>query len=305
MPPGGFGSDQGDSAIAPRSFPTDVNRVNAVSETVATLPPNSEHKMRDAATHLAFLKHSSPARPVKEPAFGARPISASIPSLTDSSSGTMSSSPDDDHTKNASMPPSTAAIGVDSLLMAAYAMTELQEVSEAPMTPKKIKSSVPFKSPKRKSHPTPLEHQFDDADDVECSEESDDTEDDRMDTKGARLMTPNDMRQVKRTRVGTVERKPPKTGELPATLDTTPRLEKPPSDSEEEEGDLSPDNSTQPSPEESIQATSAMTPQTTKKSSSVVGGLTPVTARCIDFQHMGMAEAADMDEKKEEDMATA
>lgn len=52
MPPGGFGSDQGDSAIAPRSFPTDVNRVNAVSETVATLPPNSEHKMRDAATHL-------------------------------------------------------------------------------------------------------------------------------------------------------------------------------------------------------------------------------------------------------------
>ena len=253
----------------------------------------------------AFLKHSSPARPVKEPACGDRPISSSIPSLTDSSSGTMSSSPDDDHAKKMEMTPSNAAIaiGVDSLLMAAYAMTELKEVSETPMTPKKIKATVPFKSPKRKSHPKPLEHQFDDADDVECSEESDDTEEDRTDTKGARLMTPNDMRQVKRTRVGTVERKPPKTGALPATLDTTPRLEKPPSDSEEEE-DLSPDDSTQPSPEESIQAASAMTPQTTKKSASV-GGLTPVTARCIDFQHMGMAEAADMDEKKEEDMATA
>jgi hypothetical protein len=52
MPPGGFGSDQGDSAIAPRSLAADVNRVNTVTETVVTLPPNSEHKMRDAATHL-------------------------------------------------------------------------------------------------------------------------------------------------------------------------------------------------------------------------------------------------------------
>lgn len=183
-------------------------------------------------------------------------------------------------------------------------MTELKEASEIPTTPQKDKSSVSFKSPKRKSHPKPLENQFDDADDVECSEESDDNGREQMETKGSRLMTPSDVRQVKRTRVGTVERKPPATGVLPDTLDTTPRLEKPPSDSEED--DLSPDNSTQPSPEESIQATSTTTPKTSKKPTSISGGLTPVTARCIDFQHMGMAESMDaMDEKKEEDIATA
>ena len=249
----------------------------------------------------AFLKHSSPARPVKPPDCVVRTVSSSIPSLADSSSGTISSSPDDDPGKKVAIPPSNAAIGVDSLLMAAYAMTELQ--SETPTTPQKPVFSVPFKSPKRKSHPTPLDNQFDDADDVEFSEESDDTGREDLETKGSRMMTPSDMRQVKRTRVGTVERKPT-AGVVPDTLDTTPRLEKPPSDSEEEEP--SPDDSTQPSPEDSIQVTSTTTPQTSRKASDVRGGLTPVTVRCIDFQHMGMAEASDaMDEKKEEDAATA
>lgn len=52
LPPGGFGGDPGDSAIAPRSFAADIHRINALAENVVTLPPNSEHKMRDAATHL-------------------------------------------------------------------------------------------------------------------------------------------------------------------------------------------------------------------------------------------------------------
>jgi hypothetical protein len=249
------------------------------------------------------LKHSSPVRPAKRPSFEAtRDISSCIPSLTDSSSGTVSSSPDEDPGKLTSALPKAAA-GVDSLLLAAYAMTELQEATATPATPQKSKPAVPFRSPKRKSHPAPLDDQFDDADDASFSDESDGIQADQMDSKGSRLMTPNDMRQVKRTRVGTVERNPPTTASnVLDELDKTPRPEKPPSDSEED-GAESPGED-HPSPEESVKGTSMMTPKATKKSTAV-GGLTPVTARCIDFQHMGMTETVDMDEKKEEDTTTA
>lgn len=249
------------------------------------------------------MKHSSPVRPTKQPTgnFEAtQEISSCIPSLTDSSSGTVSSSPDEETEKVSALP--KAAAGVDSLLLAAYAMTELQEATATPVTPKKSIQTVPFRSPKRKSHPAPLEDQFDDADDAEFSDESDNIESDQMDSKGDRLMTPNDMRQVKRTRVGTIERNPPTTASrVLDEIDKTPRPEKPPSDSEED-GAESPGEE-HPSPEESVKGTSMMTPKTTKKSAAA-GGLTPVTARCIDFQHMGMTETVDMDEKKE-DITTA
>ena len=213
----------------------------------------------------------------------------------------MSSSPDEDSDKKISVPPCNTSIGVNSLLLAAYAMTELHESASAPATPQKAKHSSTFRSPKRKSHPTPLQDQFDNADEAECSEESDDADSDNIDVNGSALMTPECLRHVKRTRVGTVERKAPLTASLPLNIDPKLRPEKPPSDSEEDE--LSDDDKSHPSPEDSLQRTTLATTPKTSSKPVTNSGLTPVSARCIDFQHMGMGESANVDEKKKGDMA--
>lgn len=233
-----------------------------------------------------------------------------MPSLATSSSGT-SSSPDAGEKKTIEPPKKSG--GVNTLLMAAYAMTELGEKGEnntkqlsksAPATPEKRKSKA-LCSPKRKSGSTvsgsTFDDQFADADDVMDEDPSGQPE-----KKGPPIMTPGDMRRVKRTRVGTVERKPPTSISNPAPFDATPRTEKPTtSDSEEsEKNNDSCEEQEQPSPEMPKPKDHIMSTPTAKKDAKTIGDLTPVTARCIDFRHMGMGDKETHDEKKDDTVLT-
>lgn len=233
-----------------------------------------------------------------------------MPSLATSSSGT-SSSPDAGEKKTIEPPKKSG--GVNTLLMAAYAMTELGEKDEsnakklsrsAPATPEKRKSKA-LCSPKRKSGTavvgSTFDDQFADADDMEEDVSS------QPEKKGPPIMTPGDMRRVKRTRVGTVERKPPISNPPPAPFDATPRTEKPTtSDSEEsEKNNDSSEEQEQPSPETLPKPKDhIMSTPTAQKDAKTIGDLTPVTARCIDFRHMGMGDKETHDEKKDDTVLT-
>jgi hypothetical protein len=81
-------------------------------------------------------------------------------------------------------------------------------------------------------------------------------------------------------------------------LDTTPRVENVLSDSEDD-GDESCDQ-VQSSPEVVVYPNMMDTPHKRIAIETSPCGLTPVTARCIDFQQMGMTENEDIDEKKDE-----
>jgi hypothetical protein len=126
-----------------------------------------------------------------------------MPALTQSSSGT-SSSPDNipgdsEKVLSSSLPRST--VGVDSLLMAAYAITELH--GTAPNESKEENANVAFRSPKRKSHPTPINDQFDDADDAGSCEDIDENKELKSEAQKQTCMqpsTPSESRQFKRTR---------------------------------------------------------------------------------------------------------
>jgi hypothetical protein len=225
-----------------------------------------------------------------------------MPSLAASFSG-ASSSPDDDK-KSTGGPPHGNGGGVNSLLMAAYAMTELSSDAIPPTTPSKKKpAAVPFKSPKRKSSGGTVQDQFADADGEGREEEMSDSQAAHFQKKGPPAMTPSDLRQIKRTRVGTVERRPTVHSST-KDFDATPRPEKPASDSSEEE-DNSPvkdeSEEEQQSPEEAFSNDMQMTTPKIAKQPKLIGALTPVTARCIDFQHMDVAEKDGPVEEKKED----
>jgi hypothetical protein len=216
--------------------------------------------------------------------------------LAASSSG-ASSSPDEDAAKKKA--PLTPGGGVNTLLLAAYAMTELGESKAPPKTPEKKINTVPYRSPKRKLL-TPVADQFADADSVHPEDhmEIDATE------KLPPLGTPKETRNNKRTRVGTVERKPASTSDPP--FDKTPRAERHSNDSSEEDEQESPEKEVESSPEEISNSNCANTPK--MKTNSGIGIMTPVSARCLDFQHMGVADKsvrdATMDEKKEDTQVT-
>lgn len=228
-----------------------------------------------------------------------------MPSLAASSSG-ASSSPDDDK-KSTGGPPRGKGGGVNSLLMAAYAMTELCSDTKPPTTPNK-KKPVPFKSPKRKSSGGTVEDQFADADDEMREAEMAEAQAAaaaHLEKKGPPTMTPSDLRQIKRTRMGTVEKRPPvHTGSSTKDFDATPRPEKPAVDSSSEE-DNSPlkeeSEEEQQSPEGAHSKDIQMTTPKISKQPKTIGALTPVTARCIDFQHMDVAEKDSSVEEKKED----
>jgi hypothetical protein len=188
--------------------------------------------------------------------------------------------------------------------MAAYAMTELCSDAKPPTTPSKKKPvAVPFKSPKRKSSGGTVEDQFADADD-ECREaEMAESQAAHFEKKAPPTMTPSDLRQIKRTRVGTVEKRPPVHSSTKG-FDATPRPEKPAADSssEEESSPVKDDSEEeQQSPEEAFSKDIQMTTPKISKQPTVIGALTPVTARCIDFQHMDVAEKDTAVEEKKED----
>jgi hypothetical protein len=237
------------------------------------------------------LKHASPAKPEGKPA---RPLSGtrdnsitSLPSLTASES---SKSPIDQE-----------AAGVNSLLMAAYAMTELFSQDPSPSgiadgTPEKQHVEVTeFRSPKRKS---------------KLSEDEAPPKNDAAEGFVPEVATPGVAHKLKRTRVGTVEKSCSVSAQVKETsllceedLDMAPRVEeKSSSDSEESADDEeSIPSVTAENEDAAVPPKSFTTPQGKKGAINV---LTPVTARCIDFQHMEVTDGEEGiigEEKKEND----
>jgi len=290
MPPGGFGArGYGKEAIAllPRSFAADVLRVKK-EESKAH---QSENNMMDAAHHLAFLKHASPARKNRvHPTTDPYRETTSMPSLAPSSSGTTSS-PDEESAKRRI---GLETGGVNSLLMAAYAMTELTEHS-APSTPAKEAEEVPFSSPKRKSsnEESPMATANDQFADAENTE-------DALGGKGGKQdpvqSTPGDERRIKRTRMGTVDRK--KLNEETSESDRQIKTEnKPLNIAKNADG-----SSIEQTKEEHEFTALTITSPTHESRNKTTHALTPISARCIDFQNMGIEKP--MDEKKDDSNLT-
>mmetsp|Transcript_42664 Transcript_42664/g.48481 ORF Transcript_42664/g.48481 Transcript_42664/m.48481 type:complete len:712 (-) Transcript_42664:8-2143(-) len=284
MPPGGFTSSSDEKeaiALLPRSFVADI--VQAKME--GNKAPNSENKMMDAAQHLAFLKHASPVR--NKIRFGSDSTNenSSLPYLESSSPGTTTSSPDVDFSKRRN---GLETGGVNTLLMAAYAMTELSEHS-APSTPEREKSEPPFRSPKRKSLDEPskgfVDDQFADAEDIE---------DVRGERDGKSLRTPNNGRQIKRTRMGSIDRTKlhKKTGVIVTMNQTNEILLKP---NYNNNGSLIEETDVRSEGRNVFRDIKITSPKGQKK--KTVLALTPVSARCIDFQHLGIEK--NFDEKKD------
>eukprot|EP00546_Thalassionema_frauenfeldii_P001368 CAMPEP_0178937540 /NCGR_PEP_ID=MMETSP0786-20121207/25819_1 /TAXON_ID=186022 /ORGANISM="Thalassionema frauenfeldii, Strain CCMP 1798" /LENGTH=265 /DNA_ID=CAMNT_0020616133 /DNA_START=398 /DNA_END=1192 /DNA_ORIENTATION=- len=265
MPPGGFGArGHGKEAVSllPRSFAADVLRVKK-EENKSGHPENI---MMDAAHHLAFLKHASPARKTTTyPGTDAHRETSSMPSLAPCSSGTTSS-PDEEGSKRRI---GLETGGVNTLLMAAYAMTELTEPS-APSTPVKEIKVLPFSSPKRKSSNVVAssDDQYVDADNTNEAVKGDGVGQHSVQN------TPGEERRIKRTRMGTVDRKnldkesneadkEIKTENIPPTSSAKP-VDLPTEDKEESE----------------YVGLTITTPKEERKSETIPA-LTPISARCI------------------------
>jgi hypothetical protein len=187
--------------------------------------------------------------------------------------------------------------------MAAYAMTELFSQDPSPAatadgTPEKQEIEVTkFRSPKRKS---------------KLSEDEAPPKKNAAEDYVPEVATPGVARKLKRTRVGTVEKSRPVSALVTETsllceeeLDAGPRVEeKSPSDSEESADD---DESTPSVTAESEDADIPPKPFTTPQGKKdIINVMTPVTARCIDFQHMEVTDGEEVvigEEKKENDTA--
>lgn len=254
-------------------------------------------------THLtdkylkAFLKHTpEKGRSVKS-ATVFQDIS-SIPSLAPSDSTT---SPDDDPNKTHAKPKPQA--DVSSLLLAAYAMTELQSKdvprdaasTEAPATPDKAPVPQCFRSPKRKilggkkSSASQLTRQ----DDQENLYLPEDRETDMRSMIEDATVTPgSERRKVKRTRVGTIERKAKPASGANGTSSLQPGTfrQRQSSLSSDEEDAGRQGESPKSDPEESNERNDVFRTPKHRKPQVGHGALTPVSARCIDFQQMGMTE---------------
>lgn len=215
---------------------------------------------------------------------------ASMPSLAASSSDTSPEEKHDESAKTAKMPApeeSDSGSAVNTLLMAAYAMTEFQAQStttaksESPKdtkpaaassfgTPKKQgrKTLIFRASPKRKSEETrALEgsnnHQTDTKHDSEQREDDDSGNKSKptVDEEEESAATPMDQRSLKRTRLGSARKK----------------------NNSEKSEDGTGEPTTESSPVAMLQETPNQKPEKADK-------LTPVSARCIDFRRMNVNE---------------
>mmetsp|Transcript_31048 Transcript_31048/g.71554 ORF Transcript_31048/g.71554 Transcript_31048/m.71554 type:complete len:308 (-) Transcript_31048:559-1482(-) len=306
MPPGGLGSGKPDQTAIARSFAEDVLSVkNGSNEITNKEEEKTTHSepLVDAAQNLAFLKHTpekGESRKEKPAKTEPRDVQ-SIPSLVSSDT---TASPDEEGAKTRSAPQKQeSGGGVNSLLMAAYAMTELnheerkKEDTETPTTPEKVKAEPKFRSPKRKS----LERRL-----PLAQRQSSHGEKQTDSSSDSSLATPGEQRKVKRTRVGTVERKGRASQDAPESSkgesDTGFRRKE--SESDEESGEEGSSTSAVKSEAHDL----FYTPKQSKPPIDNLGVLTPVTARCIDFQQMGMSEqsqkAEAVDEKEMEAIAS-
>jgi hypothetical protein len=184
---------------------------------------------------------------------------------------------------------------VNALLMMAYAMTELKPAAFANDPPSGILRS----SPKRKSTELPNgDHKTCGAEiKLKSVKEEDAGPQDfcaapwqRDSSPAATLLTPSALHKTKRSRLGSVR----KQVHAEASLDDNDTPDKHLVESDEDPENASPSH-TSPSVggrEEEV----AATPAATTGSKDV---LTPVTARCIDFQRMDVNEMTEKNNRKE------
>lgn len=173
--------------------------------------------------------------------------------------------------------------------MAAYAMTELTEQS-APSTPVKENNVLPFSSPKRKSSNqesvvASSDDQYVDADNTNETVKSDE------EGQHSVQNTPGEERRIKRTRMGTVDRK--NLDKESNEADTQIKTENIPPTSSAKPVDLPTENKE----ENGYVGLTIATPKEERKSETTPA-LTPISARCIDFQNMGIEKK--MEEKKDD-----
>ena len=291
----------------------------------------------------AFLKHASPHRPEGRP-LGPSDTQgiASMPSLV--SSDTTPTSDTDPAAPEAAPAPVAEPVNeapasqkseeksggvANALLMAAYAMTELQtDAAEPPSKPHPLVHSasdpsgkVLRASPKRKtiggegpflsyapnggriSEREHLSVSFDvssmgppDTFPVVVKQNAGNTSPLAVASEPSLMTTPSGQPKIKRTRVGS-EMKPEKQASL--VLDDTPRAEKRSVDSDEEAESKSTSFDTEEDPQDEMSATPAAKTPASKSSQGV---LTPVSARCIDFRQMDVNE---LDRKNDTKDSTA
>lgn len=232
------------------------------------------------------MKHASPARKTTTyPGTDAHREISCMPSLAPCSSGTTSS-PDEEGSKRRI---GLETGGVNTLLMAAYAMTELTEQS-APSTPVKENNVLPFSSPKRKSSNqesvvASSDDHYVDADNTNETVKSDE------EGQHSVQNTPGEERRIKRTRMGTVDRK--NLDKESNEADTQIKTENIPPTSSAKPVDLPTENKE----ENGYVGLTIATPKEERKSETTPA-LTPISARCIDFQNMGIEKK--MEEKKDD-----
>ncbi|CAB9515953.1 lin-54 homolog [Seminavis robusta] len=243
--------------------------------------------MMHAAHNLAYLKHGSPVaeRPVAAMHDNSADV-ASMPSLAASSSDT---SPDERNEDASAKQNSSAAAAedesngnVNSLLLAAMAMTEFQsrnnngtdrlqtsnsdvstrEMSAAPQQIAK-RPSIPRSSPKRKSSEVPEKSNVS-RDSKQGGAEEESPGGQSKFTEREMAGSPLDPRELKRTRLGSV-------------LKTMTWAET------EEAGQKG-------TPENAAKGTNATIPETPDAKTAGTDKLTPISARCIDFKRMHVDE---------------
>lgn len=272
------------------------------------------------ASFQAFLKHSSPIKPAQQPAGPGDPRGiASIPSIVSSDA---TSTPETESSPQAVKPaPENVNSGsADALLMAAYAMTELN-AEESP-TRTAANDNIGLRpSPKRKS--TDVAHSAEDdmdgGDDDSAPFESPPTlfpdsmmQQDYKDappammTNKSPLVTPAQQRKSKRSRVGTDKKSSAFKKDNASSINGTLGEKRSPAESDDEPENMSPTSTKSSSSVEEEQEVVA-TPITTRSRSKKAlqkDVLTPVSARVIDFRRMSVKgkTRADSDGSDEEQM---
>lgn len=264
------------------------------------------------------MKHSSPNKPDGNPVVAGG--IASMPSIVSSdATPTSETEASPQAIKTAQESSKSDGEVANALLMAAYAMTELN-AKESPTQPAANDPSGPVlrASPKRKSSdvaPTAENEAVSGRAGGDIAFESppkpfpDTSAQDDRDTSPATtsesnsMTTPAEQRKSKRSRVGTHKKSALSKKDASMNVDDTPRQEEHPADSDEEPENQSPESkkSKSPSSVEEEEDTSPMT-RSRSKNSSPKDVLTPVSARCIDFRRLDVTaekKKADSDGNEE------